>query len=281
MPSSQPSTLAVSQAADVLSLSQSSSTRFDPLRWPLEILDRSAFHQSAELPLGRKAAATRYPFRALRYWWAAAALAEHHQTHGVPLHILDAGCQGGYLKRVADASFSARWTGLDCRLDHPHLPGAGYESLHQGDLEQRLPFEADRFHAIVSLHVFEHLRSPEATLREYTRILRPGGLVLLGFPTMPGWLARWREAQHRRGIARGTRPEWGHQQVFDPARCESLAIQAGLSVELLTGSHFFRKTGFFLENYAAWVRLNQRWGRWFPSLGSELCLILRKPIIKS
>ena len=253
------------------------SIGFDPLSWPLEILDRAAFHRTADRLLGTKAATTRYPFRALRYWWAAAALAEHQRRLNAPLHILDAGCQGGFLKRVADASFRARWAGLDCRLDHPHLPAAGYDILHQADLERPLPFEPGCFDAIVSLHVFEHLRAPEATLREYARILRPDGLVLLGFPTMPALLARIREAQHRRGIAQGRRPDWGHQQVFDPGRCRALAAQSGLTIELITGSHFFRKTGCFLENFPGWVRFNQRWGRRFPALGSELCVILRKP----
>jgi SAM-dependent methyltransferase len=252
-------------------------TRFSLLRWPLSQLDRNAFHRASDLPLGPKAARTRYPFRSLRYWWAASALAEYQASTGRPLDVLDAGCQGGYLRRVVRDTFPARWTGFDKHLNHPHLLPSGYDSLVSGDLEQRLPFADASFDAIVSLHVFEHLRSPEATARELARVLRPGGLLLLGFPTMPGWLARLRESQHRRGIARGERPDWGHQQVFDPGRCRQLARETGLDVAFLSGSHFFRLTGFFLESSSTWVRLNQLWGTLVPSLGSELCVILAKP----
>ncbi|ATC64346.1 hypothetical protein CMV30_10485 [Nibricoccus aquaticus] len=251
--------------------------RLSLLRWPLSLLDRSAFHRAADCPLGPKAAKTRYPFRSLRYWWAAAALADYQAHIDRPLAILDAGCQGGYLRRIAGGDKSSRWTGFDKHLGHPHLLASGYDSLVSGDLEQPLPFADASFDAIVSLHVFEHLRSPETAARELARVLRPGGLLLLGFPTMPGWLARLREAQHRRGIARGERPDWGHQQVFDPERCRQLARDTGLDVAFLSGSHFFRLTGFFLENSAAWVRLNQLWGTLVPSLGSELCVILAKP----
>lgn len=239
-------------------------------------MDRAARRSSFVRMFGAKAASTRYPFRALRYWWAAAALAEEGRQSREPLRVLDAGCQGGFLKRFADVEFVAHWTALDCRLDHPLLPEAGYDAVVAADLEQALPFDPAAFDAIVSLHVFEHLRAPEGTLRELARVLRPGGVVLLGFPTMPGWLAPLREAQHRRGLAAGRRPAWGHQQVFYPARVRRMAVAAGLEVELLSGSHFFRRTGAWMENSPAWVRLNQWWGGLCPSLGSELCVALRK-----
>ena len=251
-------------------------SRFQLTRWSLDVMERAARHASFVELFGVKAAATRYPFRALRYWWAVAALSDHVQRCPEPARLLDAGCQGGFLKRFADPEFRAHWTALDCRLDDPRLPGAQYDDVLAADLEQPLPFADEHFDAVVSLHVFEHLRAPEKTLCEYARVLRPGGVVLLAFPTMPGWLAPFREAQHRRGMDKGERPEWGHQQVFHPTRCRVMAQQCGLHVELLSGSHFFRKTGALVENSRAWVRLNQWWGGLFPSLGSELCVVLRK-----
>ncbi len=250
--------------------------RFQLARWSLDLMDAAARRTSFGELFGAKAAATRYPFRALRYWWAAAALADHARACAEPVRLLDAGCQGGFLKRFADPAFRAHWTAFDCRLDDPRLPGAGYDAVVAGDLERPLPFADGAFDAVVSLHVFEHLRAPEATLREFARVVRPGGLVLLGFPTMPGWLAPLREAQHRRGMAAGERPEWGHQQVFHPRRVRRMAAAAGLRVALLSGSHFFRRTGAWVENSATWVRLNQWWGGAFPSLGSELCVVLRR-----
>lgn len=251
-------------------------SRFQLARWPLGLMDRAAARSSFTELFGAKAASTRYPFRALRYWWAAAALAEAFESLRHAPRVLDAGCQGGFLKRFCDPAFAAEWTGFDCKLDDPRLGAARFAELVGGDLERGLPFGDASFDAVVSLHVFEHLKDPEAVLREYARVVRPGGVVLLGFPTMPGWLAPLREAQHRRGMARGERPDWGHQQVFHPRRVRTMAAAAGLRVELLSGSHFFRKTGAWLENSPAWVRLNQLWGGAFPSLGSELCVVLRR-----
>ncbi len=249
--------------------------RFQLNRWSLDLVDQSALHKAADCPFGPKAARTAYPVRSLRYWWATAALQDIAGQHPHPA-FLDAGCQGGYLKRFATPHVKADWTALDFRLDHPHLPTAGYDRIVEADLEKPLPFGNESFHAIVSLHVFEHLRTPEATLREYHRVLHSGGWVLLAFPTMPGWLAPLRERSHRREMEKGDRHAFAHQQVFHPRRCRQMADATGFDVALLSGSHFFRKTGSFLENSRAWVRLNQAWSGLFPSLGSELCVILRK-----
>lgn len=251
-------------------------SRFQLSRWSLDLMDRAAHQNSFEEMFGAKAASTRYPFRALRYWWAAAALEQIVSGLDHAPQLLDAGCQGGFLKRFCDPIFRAQWTAFDCKLDDPRLPAARYEQVVEGNLERGLPFADASFDGVVSLHVFEHLKSPEAVLRDYARVLRPGGVVLLGFPTMPGWLAPIREAQHRRGMAAGDRPDWGHQQVFHPARVRAMAAAAGLRVQLLSGSHFFRKTGALVENSRAWVKLNLIWGGAFPSLGSELCVVLRK-----
>ncbi len=46
-----------------------------------------------------------------------------------------------------------------------------------------LPFPDGSFDAMMSTQVFEHLRDPEAALRESSRVLRPGGRIVL---TVPG-----------------------------------------------------------------------------------------------
>lgn len=46
-----------------------------------------------------------------------------------------------------------------------------------------LPFEDGSFEALVCLSVLEHLTELEAALDEFRRVLRPGGIAVLGFPT--------------------------------------------------------------------------------------------------
>jgi ubiquinone/menaquinone biosynthesis C-methylase UbiE len=45
-----------------------------------------------------------------------------------------------------------------------------------------LPFAGDEFDAVVCMSVLEHLRELDAALGEMRRVLRPGGVAVLGFP---------------------------------------------------------------------------------------------------
>jgi SAM-dependent methyltransferase len=50
--------------------------------------------------------------------------------------------------------------------------------LHRADV-RRLPFPNDRVDLVMSAHMLEHLPDPLEGLREMTRVLRPGGTLLL------------------------------------------------------------------------------------------------------
>jgi hypothetical protein len=71
--------------------------------------------------------------------------------------------------------------------------------------------------------------------------------------------------------------EHRHMSVITPARIRRVARECALEPELIAGTFFMRSSGFFLENYAPWIRANLAWGAAFPSLGGELYFSLRKP----
>jgi ubiquinone/menaquinone biosynthesis C-methylase UbiE len=56
-----------------------------------------------------------------------------------------------------------------------------WQRIH-ADLRARLPFEDAQFDHVVMLAVFEHLTNPEAVLREASRILVPGGSLIMTWP---------------------------------------------------------------------------------------------------
>jgi SAM-dependent methyltransferase len=76
---------------------------------------------------------------------------------------------------------------INCGFDHKAnlLNKAGqlglYDSLTQGDANQKLPFPDESFNSVFSNIVY-WLDEPQAVLKEIGRILRPGGQVCLMLP---------------------------------------------------------------------------------------------------
>jgi ubiquinone/menaquinone biosynthesis C-methylase UbiE len=96
--------------------------------------------------------------------------------------LLDVGCGSGALLHRLSQSPTPPWlTGVDpvpemLAIARRKLPPE--VELHEGWAE-RLPFEADRFDVVVSCNVFHYLRQPVLALREMSRVLRPGGQLVL------------------------------------------------------------------------------------------------------
>lgn len=218
---------------------------------------------------------TRYSIRLLRYWWAGQALAAEARRQGRKLTVLDLGCERGWLKLFTPEGCVERWIGLD--WNPRSKEDIGYHEVIAANFDEPLPLETHSVDAVVSLHVFEHLPRPGATVAEVSRILKYEGIFLAGTPTIPEPFAKLRERYFRHEFRQGRIIPGGHINSFSPRRWRGLLYEVGLSVEFLTGSHAIRWSGSFLENSKLWVRLNQLWGAVFPSLGSECCVQARLP----
>ncbi len=253
--------------------------RFKFLSWPLTHLDESDELRKQDFPLKEATKRTRFPVRALRYWWVVCAIQEELQRLSRPPIIVDAGCGWGTLKRFSPPIKGARWIGMDLpenqKSNKEQLELAGYDQLLPCDFDSGIPLNDSSMDIIICLHVMEHLSRPEFTIGELARILRPGGLMLLNHPVLPVGLAHLREWQFSRQFKKGKRKLGEHMQAFWPGRSRRLVEQARLELEFMVGSHLLRKSGSRLENYSAWIRLNQLWGALFPSLGREICIQLR------
>jgi len=253
-------------------------SRFPFLRFPLDWLDhlREVFPKESSSKLAPHLAKARYPIRLLRYWWAGQALAAEAKRAGRPLVVADLGCERGWLKHFTPADAVERWIGLDWNPRPEVRELAGYDEVRHANFDEPLPLPAAAVDAVVSLHVFEHLPRPGATMTEVARILKPGGIFLGGTPTMPDWIARMRERYFRKSLREGKIKAGGHITVLSPRRWRNLAADTGFAIEFATGSHLMRSTGSRLENHRWWIRLNQIWGGLFPSLGSEVYLQARR-----
>ena len=94
---------------------------------------------------------------------------------------LDFGAGTGELTaRLAVSGLTLRLTAIDL-LPPPAVKGQAVTWL-QADLNAPVPLPARSFDAIVSAEVIEHLENPRAAFREFHRLLKPGGYLLLTTP---------------------------------------------------------------------------------------------------
>jgi 2-polyprenyl-3-methyl-5-hydroxy-6-metoxy-1,4-benzoquinol methylase len=108
---------------------------------------------------------------------------------GVSLDILDVGCGSGE-NSAALAAKGHRLHGVD-------LSQAAIEKYRRRgfdgcvcDIESGLDFPNASFDAVFCSEVIEHMTSPEILAAEMSRVLKPGGLLVLSTPNSAFWLYR-------------------------------------------------------------------------------------------
>jgi 2-polyprenyl-3-methyl-5-hydroxy-6-metoxy-1,4-benzoquinol methylase len=140
--------------------------------------------------------------------------------------LLDVGCGSGeFLARMSRLGWDAH--GVEPDLNSAdvaeRLPGI---TVHRCTLEDA-GFPNDHFNAITLNHVIEHLESPERTLREITRVLKPGGMVIITTPNIAGPChRRFRNNWYHLDLPR-------HLIMFSMQSLKSLTTACGLSVRRL------------------------------------------------
>lgn len=95
--------------------------------------------------------------------------------------ILEVGSGRGYLSHALD-QLGANVTGVD--LNAEAVAHAVARDVRQMSVYE-LGFEAGEFDQLVSVHAIEHFPDLPAAFTEMTRVLRPGGRMLLIYPAEP------------------------------------------------------------------------------------------------
>jgi 2-polyprenyl-3-methyl-5-hydroxy-6-metoxy-1,4-benzoquinol methylase len=190
--------------------------------------------------------------------------------------LLDVGCSRGQFVLAASlAGFAAE--GVE---PAPRIAAAARDSgltVHTGLLED-LQFPASTFDAVTLFEVVEHLREPLPLLKECSRILRPGGILVISTGNAASWTAgvmaaRWDYFDMGK--------DGGHISFFNPDSLALLAHRAGFHTRRIETARvkFHEKggssAGIYLAGKLLAEALNQP-ARWF-GRGHDMLGYFSKP----
>lgn len=135
--------------------------------------------------------------------------------------VVDAGCSSGYLlEDLRRARPSGELIGVDLvaaglRRAHATVPDAQLLLADVCDL----PLHDGVVDAVVSANLLEHVPDDVGALKEFHRVLRPGGLAAIVVPAGPGTYDYYdRFLGHERRYARGELPAKGRQAGLEVVR---------------------------------------------------------------
>jgi SAM-dependent methyltransferase len=149
--------------------------------------------------------------------------------------------------------------------------------MFQGDIQEGTSFESGRFDIVICEQVLEHVSNPVAALDEIARVLKPGGLLVLGVPVFPPGVTHLR----RLGVRAAKRwfgKDRSHVQSFSCGSIKRMvrahgrfAISDCYGVRIVSGG-----LTSALEDCRWWYRFSRWLGRIVPSLCAEVQIVGRR-----
>ncbi len=250
----------------------------NPYSWSLKSISDNPAFADPQFGINEQSRKTRYSIRALRYWFGDHLLRRQAKALGRPIQVCEIGVDRGQMllfSKGVDTKNSNhpwdRWDAMSLRVDKEKLTRIGYSNALEIDLAGDTTAASGEYDVVIMLHILEHLHDPEHALALAKRLLRPGGIIIGGFPGLPRYFEKWHEGRLRQKARK-----WGHVSAFSSGRVRRMAEELDMTVDFLSGTFFFRSSGFYLENFPLWIRLNLLFGAALPSYAGELYWAMRK-----
>lgn len=222
----------------------------------------------------------KYELHMMRYKAPADFIKDELKRKG-RLKVLDVGCGDGNLKYFC-ISGEIEMHGVDFNPRKlAECESLGYR-VKSCDLESdSLPYTEDAFDVVVICHCLEHLMDPRIVLRESDRVLRKGGLMIIGIPNCrPGldWMPRLRYKHYsqRRGRKKGA-----HCQFFTLMKLLNFLRQTlpGYIISDVRGFRVISGRDYLpLEDWHWFYKLSAWIGRQCPAITSEVNVVMRKEV---
>ena len=87
--------------------------------------------------------------------------------------------EGALAARLIDAGFEVRCCDL-----YPEIFRLDGVAIHRGNLDAELPFDDQSFDYLTCLEGLEHIENPQQAMREFARVLKPGGHLIVSVPNI-------------------------------------------------------------------------------------------------
>lgn len=140
--------------------------------------------------------------------------------------ILDAGCSGGALLNHLRKEGFRRLCGVDkSRAAVASCRKKGIGAVYVCPAE-KTPFGKNSFGAIIASDILEHIKDDFAAVREWKRLLKPGGMLLVFVPAFQFLWGPHDEANF-------------HVRRYDKARLCGMLRKNGLEIERVSYWNFF------------------------------------------
>jgi ubiquinone/menaquinone biosynthesis C-methylase UbiE len=196
-----------------------------------------------------------------------------------PSNILDAGCGDGInLQQIEKIALEINCKNLVTGLDFNKVRVSRAQSKVQGKVIEgsiiNLPFENNRFDAIICNHVLEHIDEYEKALSELSRTLKPNGILIVGVPNEGCLLATLRNKLLQKSILQTT----DHVNFFTKRKLIETLVKNEFYIEKFLYEGFFfphLRLTRLLRSIPGGHKLEQILGKIFPSQSAGLIAVCK------